>query len=315
VLRLSVGLTLLSCGVLLLADLVGLVPRSEAALSRDRRVLAESLATRAAAAVSQRDLGSLRTLLADTLRRQSEVLSAGLRASDGRLLVEQGDHRRRWAPTEAKGSTLTHVRMPLYRDGAPWATLEIRFADVPQSSLFTRLGSDPLVRLLIVVTVLGFEAYSVYLRRSLRHLEGSAVIPARVQATLDVMSEGVVLLERNERIVLANSAFASTLGRVPQTLLGVGLAQLPWRDETGGVAPARLPWSEVLRESRPSTGVTLWLEPPDRPRSMFSVNAAPVLDGWGHAKGVIATFDDVTFIQERTAQLEEVLLEIEKSRD
>jgi diguanylate cyclase (GGDEF)-like protein len=315
VIRLSIGLTLLTCSVLLLADLLGLVPRSADQTIQERLAASESIATRAAAAVSQQDLGAVRSTLADALRRRSDLLSAGLRASDGRLLVEQGDHRGRWAPIETEGSTPNHVRIPLYRDGKPWATLEMRFADPRRADLFDRVWSDSFVRLLVVVAALGFAAYTFYLRRSLRHLDPSAVIPARVQATLDVMAEGVVLIDRDERIVLANDAFASGLGRAPQSLLGASLGQLPWRDESGGVAPAALPWSAVIRESQASTGVTLRLAAPDRPQRVFSVNAAPVLDGWGHAKGVIATFDDVTLLQEKTAQLEEALTEIEKSRD
>ena len=313
--RLALGLTVLACSALLVADLIGLVPRAENEALRARVTASESLAVRAAASVSEHDLESLRALFSDTLRRQPEVLSAALRAADGRLLVEQGDHRRVWAPPAAEGSTPTHVRVPMFRDGRPWATLEVRYAEIRHASLLARLLADPLLRLVVVVAVLCFAAYVIYLRRSLRHLDPSAVIPARVQATLDVMAEGVVLLDRDERIVLANSAFAAGLARTPPSLLGVPVAELAWRDESGRTTPARLPWSEVLRESHPLTGVTLRLDVPDRPQRVFSVNVAPVLDGWGRAKGAIATFDDVTLLQEKTNQLEEALSEIEKSRD
>jgi diguanylate cyclase (GGDEF)-like protein len=50
-------------------------------------------------------------------------------------------------------------------------------------------------------------------------------------------------------------------------------------------------------------------------RRSFMVKGAPVLDGFGKAKGAIATFDDVTELERRSADLQEALVELEKSRD
>ena len=47
----------------------------------------------------------------------------------------------------------------------------------------------------------------------------------------------------------------------------------------------------------------------------FLVNGSPVLDGWGKSKGAIITFDDVTELEARTAELQKTLVELEKSRD
>ena len=45
------------------------------------------------------------------------------------------------------------------------------------------------------------------------------------------------------------------------------------------------------------------------------MNSSPVLDGKGVAKGVIATFADVTALEKSRAELEQALAELEKSRD
>ena len=70
-----------------------------------------------------------------------------------------------------------------------------------------------MLRLLLLLAGTGFVAYLVYLRRTLRYLDPSQVIPTRVQAALDIMAEGVVLVDENERIVLANAAFTARAGR------------------------------------------------------------------------------------------------------
>jgi diguanylate cyclase (GGDEF)-like protein len=45
------------------------------------------------------------------------------------------------------------------------------------------------------------------------------------------------------------------------------------------------------------------------------VNGSPVLDGWDRSKGAIATFDDVTELQQQRRKLEETLSILEKSED
>ena len=60
------------------------------------------------------------------------------------------------------------------------------------------------------------------------------------------------------------------------------------------------------------TGTQLILENSDGGEGqIFMVNAAPVLDGWGRAKGAIATFDDVTALEQKTRELERKTVELE----
>jgi diguanylate cyclase (GGDEF)-like protein/PAS domain S-box-containing protein len=204
--------------------------------------------------------------------------------------------------------------VPLFREGRPWATLEVRFEERAGAGLAAALWRRPLVRLLLVIGGAGFLAYLLFLHRSLRHLDPSAVIPARVQTALDVMAEGVVLIDAQERIVLANAAFAQRVGEPATALLGMDVASLRWRaDGPPGVA-VELPWRSALREATATTGSPLRLDGPDGSR-VFVVNASPVLDGWGRPKGAIATFDDATELERKTTALEEALAELEKSRD
>jgi hypothetical protein len=119
------------------------------------------------------------------------------------------------------------------------------------------------------------------MRRALRHLGPSAVIPTRVQAALDVTAEGVLLLDLNGRFV-SHSTSSSTF-----------------------------PWWEAIREGRTSTGTSLSLE--TEPRNV-RVSMLNVLDGWDKPKSVIATFDDVTELERKKAALERALVDLEKSR-
>jgi diguanylate cyclase (GGDEF)-like protein len=315
ILRLSLGLVLLTCTILLTADVLRLLPPLEDEALRARIAAAERLSMQAAQAASRDDLGVLRSLLHGAVSADADLLSVAVRTAGGTLLVQAGDHRLLWDPPEAEGSTATHMRVPLFRDGRPWGTLEARFAERERAGLLASLWRRPLVRLLLVTGGLGFVAYALYLRRNLKHLDPSAVIPARVQAALDVMAEGVILVDSLERIVLANAAFARRVGVAPASLLGVDAGSLRWRPDGAAGAPLALPWRGAVREGVATTGGTLRLDTPGDGERVFVVNASPVLDGWGQPKGAIATFDDATELERKTTALEEALAELEKSRD
>jgi diguanylate cyclase (GGDEF)-like protein/PAS domain S-box-containing protein len=280
-----------------------------------RAQLCETLATQTAPAAQRNDMASIRTALEVTVRQNGDVLSAGLRAASGRLLVASGDHRVHWSPAEEKGSTSTHVRLPLFKSGKHWATIEVRFEELGGEGVLASLWERPLLRLLVLFAVLGFVTYLLYMRRTLRHLDPSAVIPTRVQAALDVMAEGVLLLDQQERIVLANAAFAERLGRSPTKLLGQKASDLDWRRPDSSQAIDAFPWSEAIRESRTSVGAPLSIEVSSDEERIFVVNSSPVLDGWGRSKGAIVTFDDVTELEQKSAALEDALAMLEKSQD
>jgi diguanylate cyclase (GGDEF)-like protein/PAS domain S-box-containing protein len=231
------------------------------------------------------------------------------------LIVQVGDHRRLWTPPDGDRSTETQMRVPIFREGQPWAQLEVLFAERPAANVLAALWRRPLVRLVFAVGGLGFVAYVFYLRRNLRHLDPSAVIPARVQSALDVMSEGVILLDAQERIVLANAAFASRVGATPASLLGSEVTSLDWRPNGPPGTPIEMPWRKALREAVSASGTTLRLATREEGERIFVVNSSPVLDGWGRPKGAIATFDDATELERKTNALERVLAELEKSRD
>ncbi len=318
VLRISLGLALLTCSIIVVLDLLGLVPEPRDAELEARIRLCETLAAQTTPAIAKDDFESIRSVLLVAVRRNDDVLSAGLRAANGRLLVSAGNHRELWEPDPEGRSTPTHVQIPMFKGATRWATLEVHFRSITTTAgggLLGALWQRPLIRLVGLVGVLGFTAYLVYMRRTLRHLDPSAVIPTRVQAALDVMAEGVLLLDQEERIVLANQAFAARLGRTPKSLLGVKASTLGWQAYEPGASLPEFPWWDAIRESRTSTQTSLCFEEEPGKKRIFAVNVSPVLDGWGKPKGAIATFDDVTELEQKTAALEKAMTELEKSQD
>ena len=81
VLRISLGLALLTSSIIVLLDLFGLVPAPRDAELEARIRLCETLATQTTSAVAKDDFASIRSVLMVAVRRNDDVLSAGLRAA------------------------------------------------------------------------------------------------------------------------------------------------------------------------------------------------------------------------------------------
>ena len=314
-LRISAGLVLLTSVILIGLDLAGFLPLPSNRVVEERVRLCETLAAQAAAAVEHDDFSAVRARLRTAVHRNADVLSAALRAVDGQFVVTAGEHRMLWNPEDPERSTATHVRVPLFRSGRPWGAIEVRFQSGASAGLLAALWQRPLVRILVLMGALSFVAYLLFMRRTLRHLDPSAVIPGRVQATLDVMAEGVLLLDKDERIVLANEAFAGCVGRSPASLRGVKASGLGWRVPRSREAARRFPWIDALRDSEAVTAIPLVLDVENEGSRIFMVNGCPILDGWDRAKGAIATFDDVTELEQNRVALEEALKMLEGSQE
>jgi diguanylate cyclase (GGDEF)-like protein/PAS domain S-box-containing protein len=312
--RISVGLVLLTTCILLAGDVIGLTPGRQEALLEARKRFCETMAVQFAVAAHRNDLELVKTSLELIVERNEDVLSAALRKADGRVLVQVGDHQQHWQGFSADRSTPTHAQVPIFQGEQRWGTVEVAFEPLVESGL-AGLWSSPLVRLTCFVAMLGFVTYLLFMKRTLRHLDPSAVIPARVKAALDVLAEGVVLLDEKERIVLANAAFAQKVGREAPSLMGKRVADLGWFVPKTCERPADFPWRRAIREGHVDTGTPLVYSRASGEVLTFMVNGAPILDNDGRRRGALATFDDVTEMERQNEALEKALVNLEKSRD
>jgi len=312
--RLSLSLVMLACTILVALDLGGFVPSVEAAFAELRGVRAEALALRVVSAAERRDLTTVARELERAVDESDSLVTAGLRSRAGVLLTSTKGHAQDWNPRDAGEGAEGALIVPIQRGGQPWAQLELRYDAGGAGGFLGSLTQRPLVRIVGAFAFLAFLAYAFLLRRALRHLDPSTVIPPRVKATLDLMAEGVLLIDREECIILANEAFAQQSGLSPSRLTGRSISKLDWR-VPGSLEPAQdLPWARALRESASQQGVALAL-PSQHGMRMLMVTSAPVGDGKGPVRGAIVTFDDITLLEDKSRQLEDALAELGKSRD
>jgi diguanylate cyclase (GGDEF)-like protein/putative nucleotidyltransferase with HDIG domain len=311
--RISIALAALSVSILLIAHAMGLVPDALDASLQGRKALCEAIALHSSAAVFRGETDAVRSAIEAIVERNKDVISAGIRSTEGSLLVEVGDHRDRWKPPSGDASTPTHVRVPIYKGEVPWGTVEIHFKPLSQTG-WRGFVSHPLFRLTAFLAASCMLAYVVYLRKALQYLDPSLVIPDRVKTMLDTLAEGVVILDKEERIVLANEVFARTMARKADDLVGKSPSKFGWVAPAADPAAPDYPWLQALRDNTVHAGVALCLRRGNETQT-FTVNAAPITGGRGVARGVLVTFDDVTPIERKNVQLHNMLEMLKQSRD
>jgi PAS domain S-box-containing protein len=304
----ALGLSFLVASLVLAAIFLGLVPDRIGAIREGRATLAESLAATATTMAAGGDLRQLESTLRLVVKRNPDMLSAGMRRADGTLVVAVGNHERHWVSASNEASTDTQLQVPIYAGTARWGQLELRYQPLFAHGVAV-VVRNPWFALIAFMLAGCFVTFYFYLGKVLRHLDPSQAVPGRVRAALDTLAEGLLVIDRKQNIVLANHAFAGFLGKTPEELIGHSAAGLDWREANDApLSKDQLPWLVTLRDGGVQQDRLLNLHNTRSQQRNFIVNCSPVLGGTGRANGVFISLNDVT-------QLEQNKIELHKAKD
>jgi PAS domain S-box-containing protein len=291
----SLSMASLVVSLLLAAALLGLVPDRDGALRSARTTLAEVLAADAMALIASRQPRLLESNLELVVGRNPDVRSVGVRTAEGDLLVRAGEHARLWS---MDGDAAAQVVVPLRLDGRHWGQLELLTEPAGV------MGGRQWFLLVVFCGAGALAVFYLYLGKALRHLDPSQAVPGRVRNALDTLAEGLLVLDREGRVVLANQSLAGFLGRPAEGLAGLHA------DELGFGVPAlheqdtrELPWARTLADGQVHRDERLSLAQGDGAERMFLVNCAPVLGGSGRTNGVLVSLDEITQIEAQKREL------------
>lgn len=315
IIRLSVGLILLTVSLLLVGDLLGLTPDPKRAELAARKAIAEALAVQVSQDLAEGHIATVTETVKALQERNENVRSVGLRAADGRLLAMAGDHLQHWEHPGEDKSTSSHVQVPIHGESGRWGVMEVSFEPFDgMVFMFFRGGS--IATVILFISVFGFGAYWLFLKRALNELDPSAVVPDRVRAALDVLAEGLVILDKSGRIVLANTSFERKFGRSAETLVGTELSALGWQLPGDGDAKTAFapPWKPVLAGGKVPPAKQLKLRTALKELISFAVNVAPIKAPDGAVRGAVVTFDDVTELERKNTDLEGALDRLKQSQ-
>jgi diguanylate cyclase (GGDEF)-like protein len=293
--QMTLALVTMTASLVLLADLLlGVTPdRAEQRLQLRQR-MSEALAIQVATLLDAESQASLDRTLRGVVARTTELRSMAVRRADGNIVAEAGGHAAGWQARADDRSVPDQVSVPLQAHGARWGTVELVFR-ADKRGPWAKALDMPLVRLLLFVVVAGSIGFALYMRRALQHLDPASVIPERVQRAFDVMAEGVVVLDAQARVMLANKAFRSLHAEGAGLRMGQTLSALPWLAGSLPRDTRQHPWARAMASRSNTSGDELGIAgiAGDAARRLI-VNCAPITDPGGAVRGCMATFNDIS---------------------
>jgi len=301
--QIAIAQAFLLASIVILAAIFGLVPNRRAAEMQGRAKLCEALAVNAAILVNRNDVESLRAMLETVVTRHPKMLSVAVQREGGKRIVEVGEHSANWNPVIDEVSVDTQLSVPIRNGDVKWGAFEVRFEPLSAKGIMGFV-QDPTLHLVTFVGLVAFVFNYFYFARKLQDLDPSKAVPERVRGALDTLTEGLLVVDKNERIAFSNQAIADSLGCTPQKLVGSRVDQLPWVSLDEAHVETKRPWAIAIKEQQRQPGVVMGLQGPRGLRTMMA-HAAPVLGPTGDLHGVLTSFEDITELENAKAELRE----------
>ena len=310
----STGLVLLTISSLIAANWLGLTPDKREAYLDARIKIAETVAVQVSKLAEHDEEIIIAAVLESLYERNDDITALSLRLTNGNILAESGDTKGMWDDTTSDISTPTRMLVPIFSGKEEWGRIAIHFTPLDKEPFFGFM-INPIIILLLFIGIIGFALYYMFLKRALRYLDPASVIPERVKTAMDILSEGVMIIDKNERIVMINSSFSKNTNTSQSNILGNKPSSLQWTFTNKNIKNPIYPWTNAVNESQTQKGVGLSLKTESGFTRNFTVNSAPILDAEGNSQGVLTTFDDITKLERRNIQLSTMVDQLKTSQE
>ncbi len=301
--RLALSLAAITAVLVFSAQYLRIIPNSSEESLANRIKLCETFALQANANIKSnrtREFGELASAVVD---RNPELLSMALKRSNGNYAFQTESHSEYWVSDTGNDQDQVFVYVDV--NGRGWGALEICFKSI-ESEAFAELIS------LILFMSAGAGVMSwVVLSRTLRYLNPNKVVPQRVRSAFETLAGGLMLLDKGGTIVHANGKLASMVDISVDVLIGMNVSELVWStdNEDGDFS-----WHRCLESETQVCGEVIQLE---RQGMVFtySTNSAPIFGSNGNCRGSMVSFDDVTALENKKADLVRMVDVLKTSRD
>jgi PAS domain S-box-containing protein len=292
--RLAIGLSVTVLSLVLIAQVLELIPNSNKTAIQARKMQTETLALAGNAIYeSTGNRRAFEQTLKHTLNRTPELRSIGLRDNRDLLMININDHDRHWEQPPGNRSNDRYMFVPIYQGSRKIGQLELSYE--PLLGVKSWLASD-VAKLAIFMLVTSFAAFNLLLWRILRQLDPRGAVPQRLREALDILAEGLLVVDRRGAISLANGTFGELVGEDADSLMGKSANDFPWQIE-------RVPWLRAMEEQRTVKDHNVRIKDTQGVTRTFNVSASPVLGKQNRCRGAMVTFDDITILEEHKQEL------------
>lgn len=151
------------------------------------------------------------------------------------------------------------------------------------------------------------------------------ILPIRLKETLNTIPDGLMLVDDQDRIVIANHSLLRLLGMRQRDVVGRTASSLPWLCSSPE-SRQQMPWSHVFRKDSTRPGKAndnqpiqseqlIYYRVPDGTTRLFSINSSPMKTDQDGCHGALVTVRDVTQTESRRAEVQQMLISLRSSRD
>lgn len=303
--RIAFAMAMWSATALLILCAAGVLSDGHDTKLKDRAKLSELFAISCSQHLSNDAPQQVQVLIASFAERHNDITSAGLRDSSGLLVFGTKNHASTWEHSP----DANQISVPVFQGDERYGQFEVTFKPLVQSGLLGLLQL-PSIRLILVATLCNFAGFLFLLRRSFRQYDPSQTIPTRVQSAFDTMSESILVLDPQQRIMLANRRLTDTLDCSPDSLQGAPLDSLPWQSHWQSVLDGDN-YGENGRAERRDCLVEL--QDSEGSVHVYKMNHSKIEDQ-GTPRGTLISLDDVTEMESQRAELRKALNALESSK-
>ena len=318
-LRLAVALVCVGVGLIVGGIWLGLIPNASSFDRQQRHHRCQGIALTSASLIRDGQWEGLSRVLQLLVDQDADLTAIVLHTDSFQIRITDSVFVR------TKIGDQPHTDSPAWnqRDPSQSFTLELDGVEYGKADFYHRpslssrwlsFAQHPLWRLVAFFALAGIAVYTVFVIRMMNSFEVTQVVPDRVRQALDTLSEGLLVMDENERIVLANKSFSSTVEMSQENLLGKRAGSLPWVCSRSATVQD-YPWIRAIRQSQPQTEQLMRYQMPDGTFRFFSINSSPIESTESKLQGALATFRDVTVFEEHRAELEHSLAMLRYSRD
>lgn len=281
------------------ASVMDLVPDSSAEKMHGRSSLCESLAITSSLLIQQNRKRELARIVEQTVTRNSDIESMGIRDNSGRLAIQSSDHNAVWKKSLGSDDPSSHAEIGLFNGRNQWGTIEFAFTSTNRSLVTTWL-TDKWSRFVVFLSASSGILYLIYLGYMLTMLNPSKTVPNRVREALNNLAEGLLVLDTRGQIVLANQPFLQMVGKQLDDLMGKRPeVEFDWCTLDGDVIQTT-PWVESMNDGTSIVDHPIMLRRQlngEADNRILRVNCAPVVAETKQKHGVFLSFEDVTELE------------------
>ncbi len=301
--HIAMGQAFIVVSLLLSALYLELIPDQTAEIRNSRASLAEAIAVNSSALISQKDLHRLKGNLEMIVTRNDDIQSAAIRYKTGKLIVSINNHEQLWQKLEDEYSTDSQLLVPLWAGKKKWGVIELKYRELSEKGWRGVFFSNKF-QLIAFVAISSFISFYFYLSKMLRQLDPSRAVPGRVRSALDTLTEGLIVVDPNEYIVLANEAFANVVGKTPDELVGQNASTLNWsKNDKENEQTISFPWLDAIKQNIDIRNRMIYLMDVQGIKRTFIVNCSLVISDGNKSNGVLISFQDVTELEKKEIEL------------